>query len=179
MRTILSQLPKRRSYLKGVGTLEIGYPWLTYGAILTLEEFVRPEHKYLEMGVGGSTIFMSSRCAYVKAYDHDQEWVDKVAPLVNGNVEFACGDFHQMLAGLKNEPNGFYDWVLVDSGPSYWARLMFLPEAVAKVKPKGYLIVDNYNNRYLRRFTYEGFENVFYFDDFNYGGKGTVIARKR
>ena len=70
MRTILRQMPSRRSVKYGRSAVELGYPWLTYGAIVELEDIIKPHFRIFEFGTGGSTIFFSRRCHSVKTVDN-------------------------------------------------------------------------------------------------------------
>lgn len=185
MRTIIWHMPRRRNYLLGKGTVEIGYPWLTYGAILTMEERLLPQHKVLELGSGGSTIFFARRSALVKSYEHDANWASVVkGKLVSENrtnTDIVVGNIETLAGLVKKEPDEYYDWVLVDSGyfhrKGYSYRLALMRESVPKLKSGGYMIVDNYDQRQLRAFDYTGWK-VFTFDDMNYRGKGTLICIK-
>ena len=180
MRTIIRQLPKRRDFLLGRYTLEIGYPWLTYGAIMSLEQIVTPASNVLEFGAGGSTVFFSRRCCSVKTYESDREWADKTlaALPVPSNVTLLYSNIHQTLAAIKKEPLDYYDIVLVDSGPKYAYRRAVLDAASPLVKLGGYLVLDNYEQRHLLSYTYKGYD-VYTFDDLRYGGRGTKICRKK
>lgn len=179
MRTIISQLPNRRNHLRGRYTVEIGYPWLSYGAIIAIEGGARPEHNILELGCGGSTIFWSKRCKSVRSYDVDSKWVEKVLTALpaSHNVTFVCGNNEALINAIKDEPNEYYDWVLSDIGRTYEFRLAIQKEAVPKLKRGGYLIVDNYEEKSLMKFDYTGWD-VYTFDDLDHHGRGTRICIK-
>lgn len=61
MKTIVGKITSRRTFIKGEDTLKIGYPWLTYGAIIALEAIVNKRMRVLEFGSGGSTIFWAKK----------------------------------------------------------------------------------------------------------------------
>lgn len=180
MRTIIRQLPKRRDFLLGRHTIEIGYPWLTYGAIMSLEQIATLELNVLEFGGGGSTVFFSRRCKSVKTYESDREWADKIIAVLPppSNTIVIYSNIHQTLAAIEKEPLNFYDIVLVDSGPHYSHRRAVLDVVSPLVKLGGYLVLDNYEQRHLLSYTYKGYD-VYTFDDLRYGGRGTKICRKK
>lgn len=180
MRTIIRQLPSRRDFLRGRYTLEIGYPWLTYGAIMALEGILKPDFKVLEFGCGGSTLFWSRRCGSVKSLDLSADWVERVrrALPADSNVELVCGDRYELAKVVRNTPDGYYDLALVDIGPHCRDRLMMARECGSKIRVGGYLVVDNYDSRFIRRFDYSGWD-VYVFDDMTYAGRGTKIGVKK
>jgi hypothetical protein len=182
MRTIIRELPSRSSFLKGRFTVEIGYPWLTYGAIMAIERLLSPEHNVLESGSGGSTIFFSRRCKSVKTYETNPEWGEKVrSTLPNpSNVILVCGEPKELISMVKEEPNEFYDWVIVDSadlGDCYLFRGAMMDEFIPKLKKGGFMVVDNYWRGKLKTFDYSGW-NVYTFDDFDWNGMGTRVCVK-
>jgi hypothetical protein len=162
MRTILRKMPNRSSYCRGKYTIEIGYPWISLGAILDVERYLRPEHTVLEQGSGGSTIFFSRRCKKVKSYEANPEWADKVRNVLPqpSNVDLVCGNVDELLESVRKEPNEYYDWLLVDIGVSYDFRLNMMKEGIPKLKKCGYMIVDNYTEI---NFDYSGWD-VYTFD---------------
>ena len=180
MRTIINRMPNRRNFLRGKYTVEIGYPWLSYGAIMAIEEKLKPTDNMLELGSGGSTIFFSRRCNSVKSYDPESVWVEKVKAALSkpSNVTFVCGDGSVLIETVKKEPNEYYDWLLVDISNSQRFRLKMIREATPKLKKGGFMIVDNYDKRFINRFDYTGWD-VYTFDDFDYAGRGTRICIKQ
>ncbi len=179
MRTIITKLPNRRNYRKGRFTVEIGYPWLSYGAIMALEEISTPELDVLEFGAGGSTIFFSRRCRSVKTLDLDQGWVEKVEDALPkpSNVTLLCKDIEGTLLFIKNEPPDSYDIILVDNG-SYRCRKMILGVILPLLRVGGYLVLDNYTQRHLRHFQPPPGWDMYTFDDIRYRGTGTKIYKR-
>lgn len=179
MNTIISQLPDRESFLDGKDTVAIGYPWLTYGAIIAIEGLIKPEHNVLEFGCGGSTVFFSSRCHQVKSYELRMRWIEIVKrKLPNpSNVTFMHGRPRLLLNNVSREKDEFYDWLIVDMGGSYRLRRWMMGRGIPKLKKGGYMVVDNYAQEELSKLDYSHWD-VYTFDDFGYGGKGTKIAVK-
>lgn len=182
MKTIINELPNRSNFLRGRYTIDIGYPWFSYGAIMAIEEQVKPEHNVLELGSGGSTIFFSRRCKSVRSYETDPLFEEKVKLALSNpsNVSLICGDMKVLTGAIKKEPDGYYDWLIVDLAPigrRYKFRFKMMIESIPKLKTGGFMVVDNYDENYLNTFDYSGWK-VYTFDDFRYGGMGTKICIK-
>ena len=182
MKSIITQMPDKYNFYKGRFTVEIGYPWLSYGAIISMEQLLKPDHKVLEFGCGGSTIFFSRRCNSVKSYDCNKEWVEKTKAGLNGldNVSLVC------------EPDEHYDWLLSDIGfvesptahilKGQWKqvfnlRFRIMKEAVPKLKKGMFMIVDQYEQPPLPEFDYTGWD-TYKFDIIGHHFKGTLIGVK-
>jgi hypothetical protein len=60
-----------------------GYPWLAPGVIVRLEQLIRPEWSVLELGAGGSTIWLSTRCRHVTSYETSQTLIEKLQARLN------------------------------------------------------------------------------------------------
>jgi len=160
--------------------VEIGYPLLAYGCILELEEYMTPAFKVLEFGSGGSTIFFSKRCGFVKSFENDPLWYEKVKEALSSasNVELILCDTKVGLEIVGKEPDGFYDIVLADSHPSYHDRLAYAIAAIPKLRIGGFMVIDNYDSRHLRSFPYEEFD-VYTYDGIRHYGRGTRICLKK
>lgn len=55
-------------------------PWWTYPAIELISTIVKPEFEVFEYGGGYSTLWWSKFVSRVVTVDHDQAWVNKIAP---------------------------------------------------------------------------------------------------
>jgi predicted O-methyltransferase YrrM len=161
-------------------TTEIGYPLLSYGAIVDLEHHVRPHFNIMEFGSGGSTVFFSRRCATLKSFETDAVWVEKVRSIlpVPSNVTLIHGTDQENNDAIKFEPNEYYDLVLVDSVHPYQFRYKHMVESSSKIKRGGLLVVDNYDDRYIRKFDYSPWD-VYTYDQIGYRNRGTRICVKR
>ena len=178
METIITQLPNRRNYLKGKYTVEIGYPWLSYGAIIALEEILTADKKVLEFGAGGSTVFFSRRCKSVKTFECNHDWVDRVKVAVGNNTEIICSDIEETLMSIEKEKSESYDIILLDNGPDYTCRKRILDVIPRLLAVGGYFVIDNYSQRYLRRFRTPPGWDCYIFDDIRYHGTGTKIYKR-
>ncbi len=176
MRTIISKMPRRTNFLHGKHATDIGYPWITYGAIMALERIVTPDFNILEVGSGGSTIFFSERCKTIKSLENRQEWVNRVRVRLPepSNATLICGSMKELLEIVKAEPPDYYDLVMVDTNPKDG---VIYEEVSRKVRKKGYLVLDNYGVPEYSKFNYKGWD-VYNFDDFDFLGRGTRISIK-
>lgn len=180
MRTIITKIPNHRTFIRGRFTMEIGYPWLAYGAIIALEQIVEKSYSILEFGSGGSTVFFANRAKDVRSIETSPIWYDKVKAVMDEkhpNVSLSLNTMDTIRQFLTNEPDGKYDLILVDSDPLQTNRLEIATLAAAKLKSRGWVVLDNYGKRKLYKFYPAGWE-LFTFDTFNYSGNGTRILRK-
>lgn len=179
MRTLIRSLPNRRNFIKGRFTLEIGYPWLTPGSIMALEELITPEFSILEFGCGGSTVFFANRAKTVKSFETDFDWytnTKKIAANLS-NTDLTQGTMQLFIAFIESEPDNKYDLVLIDSDPKVTNRLIIAEAVVPKVKLGGWIVIDNYTGWGLGNFLPKGWR-MYTFDDIRWNGGGTRLYRK-
>lgn len=178
MKTIISDIPGREAFLRGRGALEIGYPWLTFGAIVALEGIVNKKFKVMEFGSGGSTVFWARNCKNVKSFETNPEWFKSVKERVAEfkNVEIILGDEVTNLKRLEREPDSHYDIVLIDSDPNTTQRITLANASIQKIKPGGSLIIDNYMKFGMKNFVYPEGE-IYTFDELRHSGRGTRICK--
>jgi hypothetical protein len=183
MRTIIRALPRRTKFLRGKDSLIVGYPWLTYGAIMALEQIEMSNFEVLEFGSGGSTLFFARRCLHVYSHETNSEWAEQVREAVvdRNNVMVECDhlsdiEFEIQRSGLM------YDLVLVDHKDDihrHTDRLPLAMAAVPRLKVGGWLVVDNYNAFGMNRFDYSApMWDVYTFDDVRWKGRGTRLCKK-
>jgi len=180
MKTIVSDIPSRKDFFMGKGTLEIGYPWLTFGAIIALENIINKDFKVLEFGSGGSTVFWAERCKSVKSFETNPEWYKNVLQRVGKfkNIDLVLATESEMLKEIENTPDNCYDLILIDSYPKDYARLLLANASAPKIKPNGWFVIDNYLKFGMGKFVYPASWDIYTFDEFRYSGKGTRICRR-
>jgi predicted O-methyltransferase YrrM len=183
MKTIITEIPDMRTFLRGEKTLSIGYAWLTFGAIMALEQILddKKDMRILEMGCGGSTIFFAKRCKELITLEHDRNWATMtsehlpVATKDTPSVVWIINKPHQeLLAYLRLRKPESYDLVLADGGSNYTERQELLFASASKLKKGGWLVIDNYERMV---FDYTGYD-VYTFDMFRYSGRGTRLCKK-
>ena len=196
--SIIDQLPSYGRFLGGKNTLGIGYPWLSVGAILCLEQCVyggtmalEEPKRVLEFGSGGSTIFFAKRAEYVRSIETDKGWAPKTAEAlathgVADKVELTVCTNPESEAIVSALPDRSFDLLLVDhaadeSVTHNGSRRRFNRKPLAmcglpKLKSTGWLVVDNYAMHGMEDFDYAGWD-TWHFDDLRYSGRGTLIGR--
>lgn len=176
MKTIVTDIPDYKTFLHGGRTLEIGYPWLTFGAIMALEKILydsNGQFKILEIGMGGSTAFFITRCKKLISLEHDYTWFKRVEQTL-GLIEGLCMSVPRLIGEIDTYLDKVFDLVLVDGGANWKERQQLLDASHSKVKKGGWLIIDNYERV---KFDYTGWD-VYTFDMFRYSGRGTKLCRK-
>ena len=157
--------------------LDMPCPWLTFTAIDFLGRALTPGLKIFEYGSGGSTLFwLQFRPERVVSVEHDAAWyaalkrrlapgvsvdyrlilpeprapgVDQADPADPGGYAssdpaWAGHSFRGYAAQIDAFPDGHFDVVLVDGR----ARPACLRHSAPKVKPGGWLILDNSDRAY-------------------------------
>lgn len=140
-------------------------PWVTYPAIAWMERTLTREMRGFEYGSGGSTLFFARRVGEITAAEHDAGWAERVRAaavaerMSNVRVMHRAADSGPAtsrmylsgrlgLRGTNFETyartiDGFdprsLDFVFVDGR----ARVACVAHAVRKVRPGGYVILDN------------------------------------
>ncbi|MHB8084679.1 MAG: O-methyltransferase [Dehalococcoidia bacterium] len=141
-------------------------PWLTFGAIYWVKRHTKSDMKVFEYSSGGSTLFFAQRVAEVISVEHDRDWYSKLSGiisdrrLINSRLflvepeikregqqkyisqtfpQYAEASFEKYVKFIGNYPDNYFDLVLVDGR----SRPFCLTEAVRKIRPGGYLILDN------------------------------------
>jgi Methyltransferase domain len=128
------------------------YPWLTKDSIAILDKWIRPDHRVIEFGSGGSTLYFAARCARLVSYEHDGSWHRKVRSrldkLVHSNVELHCFplDDPRYCDHVGSLADQSVDLILIDGR----RRAECTWNAIPKLKPGGLLVIDN-AERYLAR----------------------------
>lgn len=146
--------------------LVYGKPWITYTAIEWAEQHIRPDMRIFEWGSGGSTVFWARRAASVVAVEHDEQWASRVSSalaaqnLANAHCHHVatpamragaadssfvhrakhatldCRDYVQFIDRFDDAS---LDLIVVDGV----CRPPCARRAIPKVRPGGYLMLDN------------------------------------
>ena len=117
-------------------------PWLGFRAIKYLDRLIQPDWRVLEFGSGMSTIWFARRCGALVSIETNRAWYDAIKRLLAAraltNVDFRlCAPAEAHL--LPDYEDSFFDLVLVDGLNRDQAMLT----ALTKVKPGGYIYLDN------------------------------------
>ena len=203
--TIINKIPTYSHFLGGHKTLEVGYPWLSIGSIVALEYTIfstsarvgnayhcTPPKQVLEFGSGGSTIFFAHRAEHVTSIETDANWAPRTAEAlrwhgVQDKVSLHVCSNPESERFVASFVDGFYDLLLVDHAadetvPGRGAKRAFSRKPLAligaqKLASNGWMVVDNYSVHGMQDYDWTGW-SVWIFDDMQYSGRGTLIARR-
>ena len=134
------------AFLSAVLRKAVGYrprkPWISYRAIKHLDQLISPQWNVLEYGSGMSTVWLARRCNHVVSIEGDEFWFRTVANMLESR-KILNVDLHYREAGcyhvIDGIPDHSFDFALVDG----WNRDKCLSTALQKVKPGGYIYLDN------------------------------------
>jgi hypothetical protein len=117
-------------------------PWLGFRAVAHIESLIRPESLILEFGSGMSSEFFAMRCRKLVSIENNPVWYAqmqrrfKARGFQNVDYRLQTGDEYSR---LEDYPDASFDFVLVDGE----RRTESARTALAKVKPGGYVYLDN------------------------------------
>lgn len=166
----------KKSLQPGANSVADRQPWITYPVIDQLDSFLKPTMRVFEYGGGGSTLFFLDHAHEVVTVEHNQDWFNRLASMLteqekarwNGNFlpgEIAVGkslnpadphqygsadpeyknrQFQSYASYIDQFPLDYFDLVLVDGR----ARPSCILHAIPRIKPGGWLIVDNSDRAY-------------------------------
>jgi len=187
----------QRSFLPEVNSLSDEAPWIPFECREFLESITGPEDNVFEYGSGGSTLYLARRVKKLVSVEHDREWYTLVSRKIEMEGLKNC-EYHMCSpkVGLQDEPDigypsdyqsdGYpgeifseyvrtidsyadesFDLVLVDGR----ARNACIWHARSKVKPNGYLVLDNSERESYR----EGKDLVSDWECLEFRGPGPYI----
>jgi hypothetical protein len=113
-------------------TLNMPYPWYTRTCLLWLEYLDLKEKWIWEYGAGDSTMWYRAKGAHAFGVDSDYEYHRKY------NVHW--GDNQQRYVEIIKIVDILYDIIIIDGD----YRDQCTEHALGKLKPGGYLIIDNF-----------------------------------
>lgn len=139
-----------------------GMPWVTYGSIDFLNKILKKNLRVFEFGSGGSTIYFSNKAKELVSIEHNKDWYEVVKAEINKrkiqNCEYRLvpagkrkiydyfrstteieSSFENYVKAIREYPDHYFDIVSVDGR----ARVQCVIEAYEKVKPGGYILLDN------------------------------------
>jgi len=118
------------------------YPWWCWGAVDFVAERIQSDWRVFEWGSGGSTLWFGQRAGSVVTVEHDPNWCAKTRTELGqygiDNVLLVCEDYLPVYACEIYDYDPF-DLVSVDGR----SRCHCLQQSPDKVKPGGYLVLDN------------------------------------
>jgi len=160
------------SLKSGASPLQMRIPWFTYGGIRFLRNIINKEMTVFEYGCGGSTLFFSEYAKHVVSVEHDIIWANmvnnslKVSGISNvdlqvkipeshsnqistdiasfisyasSDIRYSGQSFYEYACAIDAYPDSSFDIIVIDGR----ARPSCFKHASSKLKPNGYLIIDN------------------------------------
>jgi predicted O-methyltransferase YrrM len=130
-------------------------PWIVPAASDFLDTVVARDWQALEVGAGASTTWLARRVGHVTSFEDDRLWYEEVRSSLeaNGldNVDLRRIELGDLVAAVGALPGG-YDLVLVDhSEDEEGQRVATVEAAHEKVRPGGYLVLDDSDRRAYRK----------------------------
>lgn len=139
----------------GREALSKGEPWIVPESLAHLRTILSPNWYVFEWGSGGSTLFWSKHCKKSVAIEHNSEWIIRTHEMLekhkcpdNWTLRYIKGHgidhntaFREYADIIKEYPDESFDLVSVDGEAS--SRGWCITNAIPKLKPGGYLLLDN------------------------------------
>ena len=91
-------------------------PWCTYPFIKFIEPRLKKSFRVFEFGAGNSTLWYAERVGWIKAVEHDKEWIDYLSASIPDNVEIVHkelsvdGDYSKEV--MKDQEK--YELIIID-----------------------------------------------------------------
>lgn len=154
-----------------------GQPWFTFRCTAWLEKFLTSEMTIFEWGSGGSTLFFAPRVKKLISVEHDPAWYQLVTQALHDNglmsaqlllhppqpapniseqpspfnfrswdKHFSTASFEHYVKAIDEFPDQSFDLVVADGR----ARLSCVMRALPKVRPDGFLLLDDSQRPYYR-----------------------------
>jgi predicted O-methyltransferase YrrM len=117
-------------------------PWIPYQATELIGRLIQSDWKVIEFGSGMSTIWLASRCAFMRSVESNADWYDRVSAMLRtrhlDHVRYVLrtgGDY----SDLSEYGVGFFDFALIDGR----YREDCVTSTLAKLRPGGWIYLDN------------------------------------
>jgi hypothetical protein len=122
-------------------------PWIPFAALSALSQVVRPHWLCWEVGAGMSTLWLSRRVKHLTSIEANELWYDRLkselAKRNASNVDLRFEWVDERMADFSELAEASLDFLMVDGGP----RALCLEHGFAKVKPGGWIYLDNWDTK--------------------------------
>lgn len=160
-----------RSLFPGHNPVHDGVPWLPFELTEWIDNHVSENTRMFEYGSGGSTIHLAQRVKNLITVEHNPAWHSMLSAELekrhlthiqyllreprpgtperpvecwdNYGDEYPNMDFKTYVESIDEQPDRSFDIVLVDGR----ARKFCIEHAIPKIRPGGYLLLDNSSTR--------------------------------
>jgi hypothetical protein len=134
----------RLAATRGRGTMQLRLPWLPFRLIDDLAGVIGPGSRVFEYGGGGSTLWFLDRGAEVVTVEHHDGWAGHLEQAIDSPAwtllrRTPDDDYAAYVAAIDDQADASLDLVVVDGRE----RARCAAKAVPKVRPGGYLLVDD------------------------------------
>lgn len=120
-------------------------PWIPFTAIEALNNLCEKQWSVIEIGGGMSTLWFAERCAHVVTIEASETWYPKLRELLASravhNVDLRHEPDGNRMCDFARVPDLSVDLLFIDGGP----RERCLKNGFAKVRPSGWLYLDNWD----------------------------------
>ena len=180
----------KKSLRPGASSIIDEQPWITFKAIDFLKIHLKPGHKIFEYGGGGSTLFFVKRVAQIITVEHNKVWFDTLQHIIENkksdnwkgifipaekgdlvsNPEFANPyhyssddepsigfNYKKYVTSIEAFSNNYFDCVIIDGR----SRPACIIHSIPKIKPSGFLVLDNSDRKYYLEQTKNRIEKEF------------------
>ena len=123
-------------------------PWIVPAAVGWLRRRIRSDWAVLELGSGRSTVWFARRAGSVLSFEDNEYWYprtqERLAEAGLANVDLRLREVEGFPKEVAELPDASFDLVLVDflEAPAV-TRIDALKPAMKKVRPGGYLLLDD------------------------------------
>lgn len=143
-------------------------PWMTYGAIDFLQNYLKKDHLIFEYGCGASTLFFS-QIAKVISIETNPRWLEIINGKMtsknkeNSNITLMTDgidneNYQNFAADCAKQNNRKFDLIIIDS----IKRFLCAKNAISALKDDGVIILDDSERKNYRKifdfFTKENFK---------------------
>lgn len=144
--------PLDDDWIYGRTAINRGISWVVPSAFSFLEASFKPDWKVFEWGAGGSTVWFAQNCSEVVTIEVDPNWKERMEKiLTEKGLEDKATIIHVPIEEYKSDyydkvlmfPDGYFDLIYVDGDRA--SRNACTDAALRKIKPGGWLLVDNTN----------------------------------
>lgn len=135
--------------------LETGEPWFVPAAVTALEGLITDRFVIFEFGSGASTLWFSERAGEVISVENNPAWYREVSSRLRdagaANCELKMIPIEDFLAEIGGYPDEHFDLVVVDCAQNdAVSRNDCVIASLPKVKPGGYLLLDDSDRAQFR-----------------------------